>query len=134
MSFKPENYRSPQQMWNQEVDRSKEIFAGFMQRTGIVIDLEQQLHWMKRRRHRVLHVIGEMYPMVGRSWLSLMHREGHRPGLNRSELRAICVKLRIPRWNDMTTDEMRATLVILTWLQKIDPEASFWDSPNSEAL
>jgi hypothetical protein len=120
------NYRTSTETFHFEIGRAKNVVANFMQRTGILLELDGIHGRIERREQKVLLVVEELYPMNGRSWLNLTENWGHRPALNKVKLRKICSKLSVPRWNDMTAQEMRAVLFLLAWMDGIDPEKAWF--------
>lgn len=115
------------QQFTKEVAEAKIVFTDFMTRTGRIIDLDRANYHMARRNQKVLKVIEEEFPLKGRTWLNLKPGRGHRPGLSQSQLRHLCVVLQIKYWREMKTDEMRAVLFLLVWIDKVDPEKYFWN-------
>lgn len=113
--------------FNSEVNLAREKYVIFTQRTGRTIDFEALHGRIQRRGQKVLEVIEQMYPELGRTWLNLKPGRGRRPGINREKMRKLLGKLGVPYWNDMRSDEMRAVLFILVWFDKIDTEEYFWN-------
>ena len=115
------------QQFAKEVAEAKIVFTDFMMRTGRIIDLDRINYHMARRNQKVLNVIEEEFPLKGRTWLNLKPGRGHRPGLSQDQLRHLCVVLQIKYWREMKTDEMRAVLFLLVWMDKVDPDKYFWN-------
>lgn len=113
--------------FDKEVAAAKIVFTDFMQRTGRMVDIDRLNYHASRRGQHVLKTIESEYPLKGRTWLNLVPGRGHRPGLSQSQLRHICVILQVKYWREMSTDEMRAVLFLLVWMNKVDPEKYFWN-------
>jgi hypothetical protein len=116
-----ENTVSSKEQWEWQVNLAKIILIEFTKRTGRVVDIKDRATRLTRKGQDVLGTLDELFS-VGRGWINLQTRYHHHPILNRSKLRDACVKLQIPYWREMTVDEMRATLLLVAWLQKVDPE------------
>ncbi len=118
--------------FDREVADAKIVFTDFMQRTGRMLSIDRLYYHMSRRGQHVLKTIESEYPLKGRTWLNLVPGRGHRPGLSQKELRHLCVVLQIKYWREMSTDEMRAVLFLLVWMDKVDPDKYFWNEGDLE--
>ncbi len=118
---------SLKEQFDREVANAKVVFTDFIQRTGRIVNVDRLYYHMSRKGQKVLNIIEAEYPMKGRTWLNLTPGRGHHPALSQGQLRHLCVVLQIKYWREMSTDEMRAVLFLLVWMDKIDPEKYFWN-------
>jgi hypothetical protein len=104
-----------------EVKWAKFQMTKFMERTNRDFNLGRIHHHTQRRGQKVVAMLESEF---GRSptWLTIRQGYGRRAGLNQTQLRHLCKLLVVPYYRQMTTDEMRAVLILLAWKDKHDPE------------
>jgi len=114
------NFVPFEEQFRLEIGWAKAQIEVFMRNTGRVMDITQLHYFIQRRGQKTLDVVAEV--TGGRTgWLLLKEGRGHRAGLNKKQLRDICVKLSIKYWDEMSTNQMRAVLILLAWKDQIDP-------------
>lgn len=102
-----------------EVSWAKGILEGFMRESGKIVEINR-IHYFYSRHDRSVKRAVEECTNKPWGWLILKQGKGRRPGLNKTELRKICVLLQVKYWDMMSTNEMRAVLILLAVKDGID--------------